>query len=432
MVSKTDVRRTVVCAAGWVCSASFMLAPQACSEPKHAETASTQVVGTTPSALAGDATPQTTPAHKAAPSWQADLLAQSMQVASSLQTKAHARVKARLQKDVAATAIDVGMIDVGIRYADAIEDWRRGEALALAAQALARKGDRASAESCVAKAVQVAASTEPSKQERLNIEIALAMALLGNADQARQFGARAAQDLTGQVEAQLASQVPIDELDRQCDAFDRAISTGSFDIVHSGVDGYFSVWSRVRSDPARGARAEKAIRGAFAALPPSMQIDTHLRLADALDAIGQHDACMQELQTATTQLREGDFLPDTLGPLARDVALARARHGDAPQARELLADMLARYERAPTAMVDIERADYLRPLAEALQDLGDREQALRIWTLALEAGSVNPNARPRAEDLCLTSLSMVRCGAKPTEGMRTRMADIQNGLKAPW
>ncbi|NBV63126.1 MAG: hypothetical protein EBR71_01365 [Planctomycetes bacterium] len=182
----------------------------------------------------------------------------------------------------------------------------------------------------------------------------------------------------------------------------------------------------------RHAAAEKAIRAALPALPPALQIDVHLQLADALDEVGQHQACMQELQTATTMVQEGDFLPDTLGPLARDVARARARHGDASGAREMLGDMLKRYEQSPTAMVDIERADYLRALAEALHDLGDREAAMHAWTLALEAGSVNPNARPRAEDLCLTMLSMVRSSAEPTDGMRARMTDIQSGLKAPW
>lgn len=355
-----------------------------------------------------------------------------MQVASSLETKAHARVKARLQKDVASTAIEIGLIDVGIRDAEAIQDWRRGQALAIAAQALARKGDRASAEACVAKAVQVAASTESSKQEQLNLEIALAMAMLGNVEQARQYGARAPVEFTGRVETQLVSQVSIDEVDRQCDAFDKAIASGSFDIVGSGVDGYFAVWERVRTDATRGARAEKAIRAALPALPAALQIGVHLQLADALDEVGQHQACMQELQTATTMVRGGDFLPDTLGPLARDVARARARHGDASGAREMLGEMLKRYEQAPTAMVDIERADYLRALAEALQDLGDREAAMHAWTLALEAGSVNPNARPRAEDLCLTMLSMVQSGAEPTDVIRSRMTDIQSGLKAPW
>jgi hypothetical protein len=94
--------------------------------------------------------------------------------------------------------------------------------------------------------------------------------------------------------------------------------------------------------------------------------------------------------------------------------------------------MVSAYERSPQAIVDIERADYLRPLAEALHAMGDDVEARRVWMLALEAGAVNVNARPRAEDLCQTSLSMIRSGVEPTPEMRSRMAAIEAGLKAPW
>lgn len=419
---------------GWscLCTACLVLSLTSCDQAARVDAASAPTSTATP-APRDDSTPRPTPTAPAVPSaWQADLLTHAMQVASAMEAKAHTRVKARLQKDVACAAIDVGMIDFAIGSADVIQDWRRGEVLAIAAQALARTGDRQRAEACVANAVQVATGAEVAKQERLNIEIARALALLGHVEQARQFGARASQDLTGQVEAELVTQVPIDELDRQCDAFDRAIATGSFDIVRSGVEGYFRVWAHLRSDGVRSARAERAIRSALVALPPGMQIETYLRLADALQAAGRRDESLQALAAAASLLRGGDFLPDTLGPLVRDVARTQARHGDRAGAGALVREMLQRYEAAPTAMVDIERADYLRPLAEALQDLGEPNEARRVWTLALDAGSVNPNARPRAEDLCLTSLSMVRSGAEPTADMRTRMATIQNGLKAPW
>ncbi|MGA1266734.1 MAG: hypothetical protein ACO32J_06105 [Phycisphaerales bacterium] len=65
-------------------------------------------------------------------------------------------------------------------------------------------------------------------------------------------------------------------------------------------------------------------------------------------------------------------------------------------------------------------------------DAGDRDEALRIWRLALEAGALNPNARPRAEDLCLTCLSMVRSGVEPPADMRATIRSIRSGLKAPW
>jgi hypothetical protein len=82
--------------------------------------------------------------------------------------------------------------------------------------------------------------------------------------------------------------------------------------------------------------------------------------------------------------------------------------------------------------VDIERADFLRPIAEGLNDVGDRDDAMHAWALALDAGSLNPNAKPRAEDLTKTCLSMVRSGVEPTDAMREKIANIRAGLKAPW
>jgi hypothetical protein len=55
-----------------------------------------------------------------------------------------------------------------------------------------------------------------------------------------------------------------------------------------------------------------------------------------------------------------------------------------------------------------------------------------VWILALEGGSINPNARPRAEDLCMVLLSIARSGSKPTEGMRAKMAQMEGALQPPW
>jgi tetratricopeptide (TPR) repeat protein len=364
--------------------------------------------------------------------WRREELANAMRVASSFQSKSHVRVKSRMQREVAATALDVGMESLAVSYANEIADWRRGEVLALAAQAMARCGDRRGAESCLALAAQELVNAQDWMRERLTSQIAVAYALLGETEKARSLGAQVAPELTGSVEATLSGQASIGELDRQSDAFDAAIATQSMDVVRSGIDGHFAVWSRVRGDAARSARAEKAIRGAAAGLPEELQIGVRLRLADALVSAGRVDDARTEVGEALRILQSRERLPDVEGPLARDVAEAQVRHGDPAGARRLLLDRVGRFERAPADMVDIERADYLRPLAEALHALGDDTEARRVWLLALDAGAVNVNARPRAEDLCLTRLSMIRAGVEPTSEMRSRMAAIESGLKAPW
>lgn len=362
----------------------------------------------------------------------APLLDQAMGVASSPPGKSHARVKSRLQRDVVVTAIEVGAFDAALRYADQIEDGRRAESLAMLAQALAKKGDLIRADQCVVRAVDLSAASEGATKERILTEVAVAFALMGQSDKARQFAGRVPQELTGRVEAEIASQAALEELDRQCDAFDRAIQTRSLDIAYSGVNGYFAVWQRVRGDEARCTRAEQAIRAAMPNFPMAFQIESLIRLSDALSAQGRQEEAVAELARARAVLMTTDFLPDTSGPIGRDIALAFDRRGDRASARQLLLDMVAAYERNPKAMVDIERADYLCPLASALAQVGDRGTAERVWSLALEAGSINPNARPRAEDLCMVMLSMARSGFEPTEGLRSTMAQIRGGLQPPW
>jgi len=361
-----------------------------------------------------------------------ELLDDAMRAASSLETAAHRRVRTRLQRDTAAAAIELGMLDLATRYAGRIDDWRRGEVLALVAQAFARSGNRDAARSCLEAAIGMLPSSEDWMRERLTTEIGVAYACLGETDEARRYGALVPSQLTGRVEGELVARLPAEALDPQCDAFDRAIATRSLDIVRSGVDGYFAVLARSADDTSRASRAERAIRAAMSELPPDLQVETTVRLATAIGAAGRPQEAQRDLADAENLFMTLQLDPDTAGPLARDLALGFARAGDAAHARALLLNLLARYERAPGDFVDIERADYLRSLAEALRQAGDREGAVRVWSMALDAGALNPNGRPRAEDLCLTCISLARAGDPISPAMRERIVAIQACLKAPW
>jgi len=367
-----------------------------------------------------------------APSATTPLLDQAMGVASSPPGKSHARVKSRLQRDVVMAAIHLNALDDALRYADRIEDGRRAEALALVAQAFAKVGDRVRAEQCLMRAIELSTATEGAAQERILTEIAIAFAALGQTESARRFAGRVPQELTGRVEAVIASQVSLEDLDRQCDAFDRAIATGSLDVVRSGVSGYLAVMQRARGDGARSARAEEAVRSALPSFPADLRIEILIRLSQVLLEEGRRDEAVAEVEQARGLMASSDFLPDTSGPIGRDLALAFERCGDGVRARQLLLEMVAAYERDSSAIVDIERADYLCPLASAFAQLGDHETANRVWLLALEGGSINPNARPRAEDLCMVMLSIARTKSQPTEGLRAKMAQMEGALQPPW
>lgn len=424
-------RDFIQCRGSTACVAAALGLVAGCQNPRAPEPTTGSPTRAHASARADDAPPAqaiaTTP--DASRAW---LLDEAMDAASAPRERAHASVRSRLQREVAAAEIELGMLDAALRHAARIDDWREGEVLALAAQSLAKGGDPGRARACVDRAADIAARTDGWRKERLQAEVGVAFAMLGEIEMARRFAAGVPQDLTGRVEAQLCGQLDAEEVDRQCDAFDRAIATGSFDVVRSGVAGYFSAWSRMRADPQRSARAERAIREAVRGLPIDLQIETRLQMADALGNPERRESMNAELDAACALLRQYEFTPEVRAMLVRDVARCLARHGRPADARDLLSESRARFERDRAGIVDMDRADCLRPMAEALADLGDRQGALQCWTAALEAGRANPNARPRAEDLCLTCISMARADAAPTDEMRRTIRAIRDGLKAPW
>jgi hypothetical protein len=83
-------------------------------------------------------------------------------------------------------------------------------------------------------------------------------------------------------------------------------------------------------------------------------------------------------------------------------------------------------------LVDVFRAEARRPAAEALAAMGAVDRAREVFAALIEEGAVNPNARPRAEDLALTAASLARAGIEPDEAMWARLRGIREGLVAPW
>ena len=79
-------------------------------------------------------------------------------------------------------------------------------------------------------------------------------------------------------------------------------------------------------------------------------------------------------------------------------------------------------------IIDIYRARAIIPLARAYHTIGDPETALTIYKQAVEAGMVNPNKRPRAEDLSSICCSMAQDGIQPDAELWARMQQILKEL----
>jgi hypothetical protein len=64
--------------------------------------------------------------------------------------------------------------------------------------------------------------------------------------------------------------------------------------------------------------------------------------------------------------------------------------------------------------------------------MGDRAKALTIYKRGVDESLVNPNARPRVEDLVATCLSLAQNGVEPDAELNAQLEKVSKGLGAPW
>ena len=108
------------------------------------------------------------------------------------------------------------------------------------------------------------------------------------------------------------------------------------------------------------------------------------------------------------------------------------RAGERDGAVQLAAATLGFYDAERAKIVDIDRADALRSLAEAHAAMGDRAAALALYRRVVEEGVANPNSRPRLDDLAATVASMSREGVEPDAALSARIGEIASKLGDPW
>jgi tetratricopeptide (TPR) repeat protein len=360
------------------------------------------------------------------------LVAAAEEVADSIPVNPHARDRAIMQEEAVKGWIalgDLGRAETGMRR---IGDWRRGEATALVAQARATRGELDAARALAAEARELAGREEDWKRDRIGAEVARTLATTGDLSQVDGLVDPTATAEAANVAAAMTAVVPADRLETQAAIFDQAIAVGAFDLVRGGLDGYLAIMRRADCDDAWRTRAVKAIDGALPGLPYDLRVQYLVALADALAARGRAAEARACLDRADGVMASAGFLPEDIVPIGAPIAAARTRVGDREAARAAFRALRATFESRREEVVNLRRATSWRALATGFMGLGDRADAEACFAAALEDGALNPNARPRAEDLCMTLLAMARSGFVPTDSMERRIREIRAGLVDPW
>ena len=367
---------------------------------------------------------------------QQELLTTAFRIASKIPTQPHIKDRSRQQEEVVNAAIELGRTDLALVLASKIENYRRGVAFSNIAFHMARSNKDASKlriERYLAIAEQEARNAEEGwRRDRINVNIGRTQALLGQSFLASQQEKDVVDSEKGKIAQVIAMTADETNFDEQMKSLAQIAANESYDIKKNALYAYVELFNRFYEDSARRSQVEDKIRSTWKAIPAMDRIliietmtDHAVAHADQAKALSLVDDCMSLIKSHRWPPRYAVRL------LAR-IAQQRAEAGDSNQALIEAQYSLKNYELYRDKIIDIDRAATLLPLAEAYQSMNQLELARSIYGRAIDEATINPNARPTAEDLSLICRSMALNAVQPDEALWARIREIEQGLKAPW
>jgi len=369
---------------------------------------------------------------------QAALLDLAMDAVSKMPLDPHIKNRSRGQYEVAQAALAMDQPRRALAYMNRIDNWRRGLVAAEYALYAAQRGHIDNLEHYlrIARASAKLASQD-WRRELIHVKIAQTHWVLGNHEAVDRFNQQLQTDAyrgrIAEVQAREA-RTDLQTFERLTARLDKLIERQDYDVIINSAEAYAELYRSNYQDETRRGMIERKLRTAYRKMPGPETIDMLLLLAEvalkkddtaqAMTFVDEADAV--EAQVPWTPHREYEY--EYLARLAK----MRCRVGDVDGARTAVDAASKRLDETIEKIFNIWRADCLRPLAEAYQVMGDKDQAAAHYARAIELGMLNPNGRPRAEDLSRTALSMARLGFTPNEKLWSRLRHAQDQLRAPW
>lgn len=370
--------------------------------------------------------------------FQVELLDIAFRTATKLPVRPHLKTRSRMQEEVAATCFELDQPRRALHYIENIADWRRGTGYADFGFYCAEHGDTTEVQRYLDLALEVAegSAKEENSQDwqidRIRVAVAKAHVALGNLEEANRLQAGTADFEAEKVRKLEAALLDAEAFDAELAGIVGLRQTATFDQLKSALETCAQLFDRFYADSDKRAQAEAMIKASWTKLPLMIRIELMFELTEF--ALGHRDlkTALALVDETFVILESAPWLPEDHIPLLARLAGLRHRAGDVHEARSAADATLSMFQDERTHIESFRRGAVLRPLAEAYQTMGDARASLSVYKQAVEEGSLNPNARARAEDLTATCRSMALHGVEPDAEVLARIRLIHDGLSDPW
>jgi hypothetical protein len=163
-----------------------------------------------------------------------------------------------------------------------------------------------------------------------------------------------------------------------------------------------------------------------------LRIDANVKLSGVLRELGLASDASTRLKSAVDLFKAAELLPEDEAPIGAMVVEARIAAGDRAGAAEELRRLREQFDRRRGEIMSTRLARSLRAIGSAWAKAGDQIMARQSFRDALDAGLINPNGRPRAEDLTATCVAMAVAGVVPDPLTAQKIDAVRNQLGEPW
>ncbi len=354
-----------------------------------------------------------------------ELLDLAMDAASAIPHEPFIKDRSRAQHRVAGAALELDQPRLALRYMERIDNWRRGAVAAEYVLYCAKAGHVETIDelSRIARAAARLASQD-WRRDYIHLRLAQARMRLGDPEPAERFRRTLQDDVfRGEIERTRAALSDDAGFDQVIARLDELIESGRYEPILNGAGGYIALYEQYFSSAERREQLERRLREAYERMPGPDTIDMLVRLAEIAlehDDPSHAESLLREAEEQFEAIAWSEYREYRSVYLSRLVRL-RFRVGDRAGALDRLNGEAERLNERIDRMVDIWRADALRPIAEAYHVIGEGDRASRYYRRALEAGQININPRPKADDLAELCTSMARVGFEPSEDLWERL-----------
>lgn len=370
-------------------------------------------------------------------SFQGQLLDTAIEIAGNISAaKPYIKDRCRTQKNVVDICLKLDQPVRSVKYANMIQDWRKGLCYANIAYYLADNGfkyDQIEGGLDFAEKISAMDHGKKWRNDRIKARIAQVYLLLGMPDKVAHFTT----DLTSSENRfttvkPLTDQIDDETFNKRIKVLDEAVSFQEFEVIINALWAYTNLYNIVYDNPERRTLVEEKIKTSWEKVPFNIRFDLVMQLADYSLSHSDKDkalALADELQDMIDNYR---WFPEEQVKLYASLAGLHLRAGDKGNARLSVDKGIALFQARKSEIKNTDRASTLCPIAEVYQLIGESEIALSLYNQAVEESMDNPNPSPRSEDLSAICCSMALTAAEPDDEFFQRIRQIGIELDRQW